>query len=62
MSTQKYAEIKELLGILPQNTTRVFAGNIHGCLKGSAQNGNLQLPKTKIKCAWGSISHAGAKL
>ena len=51
-------------GMAPEEFNQLFvpAGNIHGCLTRSAQNGNLQLPKIKLKCAQGSISYSGAKL
>ena len=37
-------------------------GNIRAFLTRSAQSGNLQLPKMKLRCAQGSISYSGAKL
>ena len=42
----------------------VSVSNIHGCLTRSAQNGNFQSPKMKLKCtcAQGSISYSGAKV
>ena len=51
-------------GMAPEEFNQLFVpvGNIHGCLTRSAQNGNLQLPKIKLKCAQGSISYSGAKL
>ena len=51
-------------GMAPEEFNQLFVpvGNIHGCLTQSAQNGNLQLPKIKLKCAQGSISYSGAKL
>ena len=49
-------------GMAPEEFNQLFVpvGNIHGCLTRSAQNGNLQLPKIKLKCAQGSISYSGA--
>ena len=51
-------------GMAPEEFNQLFVpeGNIHGCLTRSAQNGNSQLPKIKLKCAQGSISYSGAKL
>ena len=51
-------------GMAPEEFNQLFVpvGNIHGHLTRSAQNGNLQLPKIKLKCAQGSISYSGAKL
>ena len=51
-------------GMVPEEFNQLLmpVGNIHGCLTRSAQNGNLQLPKIKLKCAQGSISYSGAKL
>ena len=51
-------------GMAPEEFNQLFVpvGNIHGCLTRSAQNGNLQLPKIKLKCAQGSISYSDAKL
>ena len=47
----------------PEEFNQLFVptGNIHCCLTRSAQNGNSQLPKIKLKCAQGSISYSGAK-
>ena len=51
-------------GMAPEEFNQLFVpvGNIYGCLTRSAQNGNLRLPKIKLKCAQGSISYSGAKL
>ena len=51
-------------GMAPEEFSQLFVsvGKIHGCLTRSAQNGNLQLPKIKLKCAQGSISYSGDKL
>ena len=51
-------------GMAPEEFSQLFVsfGKIHGCLIRSAQNGNPQLPKMKLKGAQGSISYSGAKL
>ena len=51
-------------GMAPEEFSQLFVpvGNIQGYLTRSAENGNLQLPQMKLKCAQGSISHSGAKL
>ena len=44
-------------GMVPEEFSQLFVpvGNIYVCLTRSAQNGNLQLPKMKVKCAQGEI-------
>ena len=47
-------------GMAPEEFNQLFVpvGNIHGCLTRSSQNGNLQLPKIKLKSGQGSISYS----